>query len=650
MYKEFGFMRVAVVSPDHQVADVGYNTRAMIKALGTASRKNCQLVLFPELAITGYTCADLFYQNLLLSEAKTALERIAQEAKGMGVCVGVGLPLTVQGRLYNCVAFIGDGRVLGIVPKSYLPSTNEYYEERWFTSGIEAAVSSVRLDDAEIPFGTNLLFRAANFPECVIGIEICEDLWAVQPPSSTQALSGATVLLNASASDDLLGKYDYRRDLVRQQSARCLAAYLYAGAGPGESTTDMVFGGHSMIAENGMILAEAERFRFETQMAIADIDVQRLNNERLRNSAFSAAHSFQNFEVVDFALHFARPKAGNGAVLRHISPTPFVPSDPAQRAKHCQEIFAIQSVGLAKRVIHTKAENLVIGTSGGLDSTLALLVAVKTLDKLKIPRAKIMAVMMPGFGTTDRTKGNAGRLVDLLGATPKVVPIQDAVEQHFQDIDHDHNNHDIVYENSQARERTQILMDLANEHAGLVLGTGDLSELALGWCTYNGDQMSMYNVNGGVPKTLVRFLVEWAADNEYSGSISDVLHDICATPITPELLPLGKGQTLQQMTEKSIGPYDLHDFFLFHTVRFQFSPRKIYWLARMAFKEDYSSPEILRWMKVFYQRFFSQQFKRSAMPDGPKVGSVALSPRGDWRMPSDATACLWLEELDTLRG
>ncbi len=637
------------MSPALRVADIAYNTHEILKALKTAAGKNCQLVLFPEMAITGYTCSDLFYQNLLLSEAKAALSRISREAKHLDISTAVGLPFAVEGRLYNCVAFIGDGKVLGVVPKTYLPSTNEYYEERWFTSGITVAISSIRLGDAEIPFGTNLLFRAKNFSECVIGIEVCEDLWAVQPPSTDQTLAGATVLLNSSASDDLLGKYDYRRDLVRQQSARCLAAYLYAGAGPGESTTDMVFGGHSMITENGTILAETERFRFETQMAVADIDVQRLLNERLKNSAFSASHPLKSFKVVDFTLHFARPKAGNNVLLRRISPTPFVPSEPAQRAKHCQEIFAIQSTGLAKRINHTHVKNIVVGTSGGLDSTLALLVAVKTLDQLKLPRTRIMAVMMPGFGTTDRTRSNAGRLIDLIGATPRIVQIEDAVRQHFKDIGHNENIHDVVYENSQARERTQVLMDLANENSGLVLGTGDLSEMALGWSTYNGDQMSMYNVNGGVPKTLVRFLVEWAADNEYTGPISDVLHDICATPITPELLPLGKGSKLLQLTEKSIGPYELHDFFLFHAVRYQFSPRKILWLAHLAFKEDYSDTEILRWMKVFYQRFFSQQFKRSAVPDGPKVGSVALSPRGDWRMPSDAIATAWLEEVASLR-
>ncbi len=649
MFSEFGFIRVAVVSPDLRVADVNYNVDATLNALAQAAGKNCQLALFPELGITGYSCGDLFYQDLLLSEVKAALERIAGETKRLGLAAVVGLPFAVDGRLYNCVAFIANGRVLGLVPKTYLPSTNEYYEERWFTSGAASSVSSVRWNGSEIPFGTNFLFRAENFSECVIGIEICEDLWAVQPPSCNQALAGATLLLNSSASDDLLGKSDYRRDLVRQQSARCFAAYCYAGAGPGESTTDMVFGGQSLIAENGSILAETERFRFETQVAVADIDLQRLVNERLKNSAYSASRPARDPEVIDFTMHFPRPRNGKESLLREISSTPFVPSDRAQRTKHCQEIFAIQSTGLAKRIAHTKVEHLVIGTSGGLDSTLALLVAAKTLDRLGLPRDRIMAVMMPGFGTTERTKGNAERLVGLLGASTRVVPIGEAVEQHFKDIGHDTRIHDVVYENSQARERTQILMDLANEHDGLVIGTGDLSELALGWSTYNGDQMSMYNVNGGVPKTLVRYLVEWAADNEYSGQISEVLHDICETPITPELLPLGTDGRLQQFTEDSIGPYDLHDFFLFHVVRYQFPPRKIFWLARLAFKEKYSRTEILRWLQVFYQRFFSQQFKRSALPDGPKVGSVALSPRGDWRMPSDAAASLWLEEVASLR-
>lgn len=644
-----GYVRVAVASPALRVADIGYNVEKTVDVLREAAREQCQLVLLPELGITSYSCADLFYQSLLLSEAQAALGRIAKESEQFGIAVVVGLPLAVDGRIYNCAAFVSGGAVLGIVPKTYLPTTNEYYEERWFASAKNVRSSVVQIDGIEISFGTDLLFRATNLRDCVIGIEICEDLWAVHPPSGDLALAGATLLLNPSASDELLGKSEYRRELVKQQSARCLAAYLYAGAGPGESTTDVVFGGHSVIAENGVILAETERFRFATQMVIADIDVQRLEHERIKNSTFSMSTVNEIFRVIEFAL--SEPvfsKDGPSSLRRPIARTPFVPSDLTQRAKHCREIFAIQSTGLAKRLLHTGTRTAVIGVSGGLDSTLALLVITQAYNILGMAHDGILAVTMPGYGTTDRTRNNAERLVDLLGAIFKVIPIRDTVRQHFGDIGHDEQVHDITYENAQARERTQILMDLANQTNGLVIGTGDLSELALGWCTYNGDHMSMYHVNAGVPKTLVRYLVEWCAESEFSGEVSVILNDICATPITPELLPVGPDGQLQQETEVMIGPYVLHDFFLFHAIRNLYPPRKILFLARQAFAAEYPDAEILKWMKVFYSRFFSQQFKRSAMPDGPKVGSVALSPRGDWRMPSDASSSLWLQEIEEL--
>jgi NAD+ synthase (glutamine-hydrolysing) len=609
----------------------------------------CQLILFPELCLTGYTCADLFYQSLLLSKAQRALIQVADETAKLDIVAIVGLPVEIGGRLYNCAAFLNGGRILGIVPKTYLPTANEYYEERWFTSANKSNTSAIELSGIQIPFGTDLLFRAKNLSGCVIGVEICEDVWAVAPPSGEQALAGATVLLNPSASDELLGKADYRRELVRQQSARCLAAYLYAGAGPGESTTDVVFSGHSIIVENGVILAETERFQFSSQIAIADIDVERLVHERLRDSTFSSSVPRKTFRTVDFDLPEVTVQSNEEIVLRRsLARLPFVPSDLSQRAAHCREIFAIQSAGLAKRLCHTDTRHALIGVSGGLDSTLALLVTTKAFDILGLPRSGIHAVTMPGFGTTDRTRNNAERLAELLSATLMIVPIQDAVQQHFKDIGHDEGNHDVTYENAQARERTQVLMDLANQNNGLVVGTGDLSELALGWCTYNGDHMSMYNVNAGVPKTLVRYLVEWVAESEFSGEVSKVLHDICATPITPELLPLGEGNALQQMTEKTIGPYELHDFYLFNVIRYQFAPRKVFFLAQQAFGKDYNHAEIVKWLSVFYRRFFSQQFKRSALPDGPKVGSVALSPRGDWRMPSDASSALWIQELDDL--
>ncbi len=646
-----GFLRVAVVSPALRVTDVTYNTHMIIEALEQAAVRGCHLALFPELCITGYSCADLFYQSLLREQARSALQSIAQAAGQHQIAVVVGLPLEAGGKLYNCAAFVSDHRVLGIVPKTYLPTTNEYYEERWFSSSRERTVESVQLDGQGIPFGTDLLFHAQNLPGCVVGIEICEDLWAVQPPSGNMALAGATVLLNPSASDEVLSKSDYRRALVQQQAARCLAAYLYAGAGAGESTTDVVWGGHSLIAENGIILAETERFHFSTQIAVADIDVQRLIHERVKNSSFSSAVAPQFYRSIHFSLPEpeVRLSSSQGILFRpDLSPTPFVPADLTQRGKHCREIFHIQSTGLAKRLKHTGLTRITLGLSGGLDSTLALLVTLRAFDTLALKREGIVAITMPGFGTSTRTRTNAERLAQLLGVTLRHIPIRAAVQQHLQDIEHDPHVHDITYENAQARERTQILMDMANQLDALVVGTGDLSELALGWCTYNGDQMSMYHVNAGVPKTLVRYLIEWCAESLFTGEIAEVLHDISATPITPELLPLGENETVQQETEVSIGPYLLHDFFLFYIVRHAFSPRKVFWLASQAFTTQYTPEEILHWLRVFYQRFFAHQFKRSAMPDGPKVGSVALSPRGDWRMPSDASNALWMQELEEL--
>jgi NAD+ synthase (glutamine-hydrolysing) len=504
---------------------------------------------------------------------------------------------------------------------------------------------TIVIEDHVIPFGTDLLFRASNMVDCTIGIEICEDLWAVEPPSGEMALAGATLIVNLSASDELLGKAEYRRELVKQQSARCLSAYLYADAGPGESTTDVVFAGHSFIAENGTILAETERFQFSTQMAITDVDIQRLTHERWLSSSFTTSASRQSFRFITYQLVSERASKIT-SLRRHVSSTPFVPADPAQRARHCREIFDIQSTGLAKRIQHIHTQHVSLGVSGGLDSTLALLVTCRTFDVLGLPRQGIVAITMPGFGTTSRTRSNAERMAELLGVTLRRIPIVDVVRQHFRDIGHDETQHDVTYENAQARERTQILMDIANQINGLAVGTGDLSELALGWCTYNGDHMSMYHINAGVPKTLVRYLIEWCAESEYTGDTAKILHDICVTPITPELLPVGDRQ--QQETETTIGPYLLHDFFLFYIVRYGFSPHKVFFLARQAFVDIYQPAEILIWMKVFYTRFFVNQFKRSAMPDGPKVGSVALSPRGDWRMPSDASGELWLKELEDL--
>ena len=653
-----GFLRVAVVSPELRVADVDFNVQAIGAALHDAASQGCRLAIFPELSITGYSCGDLFYQATLLERAKAALETIGGVSLETGCVAVVGLPLEVDGKLYNCAALLADWQVVGIVPKTYLPTTNQFYEERWFTPGTLATTREVRLQrfGEAVPFGADLLFQADNVPGLRIGVEICEDLWAVQPPSGQLALAGATLLLNLSASNELLGKVEYRRELVRQQSARCLAAYLYAGAGPGESTTDTVWAGHSLIADNGALLAETERFQFSTQMAVADVDVQRLVHERLRNSTFSASQAGRAFRVVDFDLpgeivptktfEVSENLEGPRLLRPQLSRTPFVPAEPDRRAASCREIFAIQSTGLAKRLRHTGLQRVTIGVSGGLDSTLALLVTAKAFDLLGLARDGIIAITMPGFGTTQRTKGNAVLLAEALGVTLRTIPIADAVRQHFRDIGHDESLHNVTYENAQARERTQILMDVANQVSGLVVGTGDLSELALGWLTYSGDHMSMYHVNAGVPKTLVRYLIEWVADEESSGRrAAAVLRDIIATPITPELLPLGADGSLEQKTEDAIGPYELHDFFLYQVVRFQFPPAKVFFLARLAFAGVHPDAEIVRWLELFYRRFFSQQFKRSAMPDGPKVGSVALSPRGDWRMPSDASAAVWLDEL-----
>lgn len=650
-----GFVRVAVVSPELRVADVDFNVHAIGDALDAAVAQGCRLALFPELCITGYSCGDLFYQGLLLEAARAALVELARQTLDNAIAAVVGLPLELDGRLYNCAALLAGGEVIGIVPKTYLPTSNEFYEARWFTSGALASCQSVTLARYEqpVPFGSDLIFPADNLPGCVLGIEVCEDLWAVQPPSGEMALAGATILLNGSASNELLAKADYRRDLVRQQSARCLAAYCYAGAGANESSTDTIWAGHSLIAENGAVLAQTERFQFDTQMAIADVDVQRLLHERLRNSTFSASQPTRPFRTIAFTLPgevwYADESLPARELLRPLSRTPFVPADATRRAEHCSEIFSIQSTGLARRLRHVGAQTVTIGVSGGLDSTLALLVTVKAFDTVGLPRTGIVAITMPGFGTSDRTRDNASQLAAALGVTLRTIPITDAVRQHFRDIGHDESVHDVTYENAQARERTQILMDVANQIGGFVVGTGDLSELALGWLTYNGDHMSMYHVNAGVPKTLVRYLVAWVADAEYGGEAAAILHDICATPITPELLPLGDGGELAQKTEDTIGPYELHDFFLYQSLRFQFPPRKVFALARQAFAASYDDATILRWLEVFYRRFFSQQFKRSAMPDGPKVGSVALSPRGDWRMPSDASSALWLAEVAELR-
>ncbi|BCA80540.1 NAD (+) synthase [Desulfuromonas sp. AOP6] len=645
-FTDCGFLRLAVASPELRVGDVDFNTAAIVQVVEKAAAQQCQLLVFPELCITAYSCGDLFFQPLLVEKSLRAVAGLATLTAEHNMALVVGAPVYQQGRLFNCAFFLSGGQVLGAVPKTYLPNTQEFYEERWFSSALDRMGDEIFLENCAIPFGPDLLFQALNKPNCMVGIEICEDAWVSSPPSGEMAGAGATLLLNLSASPEILGKHSYRRALVEAQSARCLAAYAYASAGPGESSTDLVFSGHSLIAENGVVLAETERFEFDSQMAMTDIDVDRLVSERVKNNSYAMARSERVFRVVPFELGGMKKKAAG--ILRPIARTPFVPADDQDRARRCREIFALQTTALAKRLKHVTASRVVVGISGGLDSTLALLVTVKAFDKLGLDHKGIEAITMPGFGTTRRTRGNAEKLAELLGVTLRVIPIDQAVKQHFADIGHDESLHDITYENAQARERTQVLMDVANQVGGLVIGTGDLSELALGWCTYNADHMSMYGVNSGVPKTLVRYLVDWCALEEFSGETSAVLRDVCETPVSPELLPPGEGDEIRQITEDQVGPYVLHDFFLYHLVRLQYPPRKIYALACHAFAGEFPPDEIIKWLRIFFRRFFSQQFKRSCLPDGPKVGSVALSPRGDWRMPSDASVNLWLAELESL--
>ncbi len=639
-----GLVRLGVVSPELQVADVVFNTGRICAAIAQAAAEDCRFLIFPELCLTSYTCGDLFFQPLLIQKAREALWELAAATAEHGSAIVVGAPVEQGGRLFNCAVFLAAGRILGVVPKSFLPNTQEFYEERWFSSATDRTADFLEWRGERIPFGADLLFRAVGMPACVVGVEICEDAWTASPPSGRMAVQGATVLLNLSASPELLGKAEYRRALVQAQSARCLAAYAYASAGPGESSTDLVFSGHSLIAENGTVLTETERFRFETQLAIADLDIERLLNERVKNSSFAGAREPAGFREIPFPL----PDGPAGRLRREIPATPFVPSGEAEQARRCREIFALQTTGLATRLRHAGVSKAVLGLSGGLDSTLALLVTVRAFDALGFDRRGIVALTMPGFGTTARTRSNAENLAAHLGVTLRTIPIDQAVGRHFQDIGHPGDRHDITYENAQARERTQILMDVANMEGGLVIGTGDLSELALGWCTYNADHMSMYGVNAGVPKTLVRYLVSWCAEAEFTGEAAATLTDICQTPFSPELLPPDENGVIAQVTEDQVGPYLLHDFFLYHAVRLQFAPAKIFFLARQAFAGTFGDQEILRWLKLFYRRFFSQQFKRSCLPDGPKVGSVALSPRGDWRMPSDASPALWLAEIEEL--
>ncbi len=638
-----GFIKTAAVTPKVQVADPEGNAREIIRLAKEAAGNGAKIIVFPELCITGYTCGDLFLQELLLESAKEALLQIIRETRELDALIFAGLPWEKEGKLYNVAAVFQGGKLLGLVPKTCIPNYGEFYELRHFARGNQEA-DAVWTDSGDgerdyIPFGTRLLFTCEEMPGLAVAAEICEDVWVPDPPSIHHALAGATVIVNCSASDETTGKDAYREALISGQSARLVCGYIYANAGEGESSQDLVFGGHNLIAENGKILSRSARFKNET--IYADLDIARIVGERRRMTTF-----FSRTDAVYTEIGFHLNKEET-KLSRFIDPAPFVPDDSQDRQKRCEEIFAIQYMGLKKRLEHTCSRTAVVGISGGLDSTLALLVAVRAFDSLGLPRKGILGVTMPCFGTTDRTYRNACELVRKLGGTLREVDIREAVTTHFRDIGHDPEVHDVTYENSQARERTQVLMDLANQSGGLVIGTGDMSELALGWATYNGDHMSMYGVNAGVPKTLVRHLVRYYADTCGDPELAATLLDVLDTPVSPELLPPKDG-VIAQKTEDLVGPYELHDFFLYYVLRFGFTPSKIYRLARLAFAGVYGDDTILKWLKTFYRRFFTQQFKRSCLPDGPKVGSVAVSPRGDLRMPSDASAAIWLKELETL--
>lgn len=631
-----GFVKVAAATPDIRVADVDYNTSQIISLIDETLANGARVVVFPELCITGYTCSDLFTQEILLKKSREALHTIIRHTEGKDGLVFVGVPVAVDGELYNVAAAVNRGKLLGLTTKSFLPNYGEFYEMRQFCPGPDMA-RWINFDGERVLFGPQILFAAEEMDNLIVSAEICEDVWSAVPPSIEAAREGAVIIANCSASDETIGKADYRNSLISGQSARLICGYIYANAGEGESTTDLVFGGHNIIAENGTILTSGKRF--ENGVIYSEIDVERLQSERRKNTTFQASR--------DRVLPKVMFSAGEGeTVLTRTFPSrPFVPAEDGERARRCEEILTIQAMGLKKRLGHAHAKSAVVGISGGLDSTLALLVTAKAFDALGLDRKNIVAVTMPCFGTTDRTYQNACKMSVKLGADLREVPIGDAVLQHFKDIGHDPQDHSVTYENSQARERTQVLMDIANQVNGLVIGTGDMSELALGWATYNGDHMSMYGVNASVPKTLVRHLVHYYADTCEDAQLKEVLYDVLDTPVSPELLPPKDGE-IAQKTEDLVGPYELHDFFLYYMLRFGYAPSKIFRLAQYAFAGEYEDETIYKWLHNFCWRFFSQQFKRSCLPDGPKVGTVALSPRGDWRMPSDACVAAWMQDLE----
>ena len=634
-----GFVKVAAATPDIRVADVEFNTQNIINAMEEAQKNGAKILVFPELCVTGYTCSDLFDHSVLLKASRKALLEIAENTNDKDMLVFVGAPLEVNGKLYNVAAAMNQGEIIGFTTKTFLPNYGEFYEMRQFTPGPQT-VREITFEGKKIPFGPQILFQAEGMEELVVAAEICEDVWSPVPPSIQAALEGATVIVNCSASDETIGKDTYRRALISGQSARLISGYIYANAGEGESTTDLVFGGHNIIAENGTILKESSRY--VNEIIYSELDLQRITGERRKNTTFQPLDE-ETLVRVPFTVEETKT-----FLTRTFPKKPFVPSDEQTRAQRCEEILTIQAMGLKKRLAHTNARTAVVGISGGLDSTLALLVTARAFDMLGRDKKDIIAVTMPCFGTTDRTYQNACEMSKKVGATLIEVPIADAVNIHFRDIGHDPEDRSVTYENCQARERTQVLMDIANKTWGMVIGTGDLSELALGWATYNGDHMSMYGVNASVPKTLVRHLVKYAADDTKDEALKNVLYDVLDTPVSPELLPPKDGD-IAQKTEDLVGPYELHDFFLYFMLRFGYEPSKIFRIACMTFDGEYDKETIFKWLETFCRRFFSQQFKRSCLPDGPKVGTVALSPRGDWRMPSDACVAVWMKDLEACR-
>lgn len=637
---DYGFIKVAAATPKIKVADVDYNTELICNQIDEAAKNGAKVLVFPELCLTGYTCSDLFWQSLMLEKVKEKTIEIVGYSKDYDMLIMVGIPYEHNGKLYNVAVVLHKGKILGMVTKKHLPNYSEFYEARHFTKGFEKAVT-VDFAGQKVPMGMNILFKCENRPDMVVGVEICEDLWVPNPPSIRHTMAGATIIANLSASDEVTGKSIYRRDLVAGQSARLICGYIYADAGEGESSTDLVYSAHNMIAENGRMIAEAKRF--VNQTVYGDIDLDRIKNERRKMTTYDSKDE-EDYTVVTFEMNM-----DNNELSTKINNMPFVPGDIAKRNERCEEILTIQAMGLKKRLEHTNAKSAVIGISGGLDSTLALLVTVRAFDMLGRDRKGIVAVTMPGFGTTDRTYDNALKMIEKLGTTFIEINISDAANEHFKAIGHDSSIHDVTYENVQARQRTLYLMNLANQYNGFVVGTGDLSELALGWATYNGDHMSMYGVNASIPKTLVRHLVRYYADTCEDMELNKVLMDVLDTPVSPELLPPQDNGEIAQKTEDLVGPYELHDFFMYYMLRLGYTPKKIYYLARNAFDGIYDDETILKWLKTFYRRFFAQQFKRSCLPDGPKVGTVAVSPRGDLRMPSDACATIWLKELEEIK-